>query len=68
MLLSIKTTKHTLLFVQASSPFGGNGMANDYQVTVGKNRKAFDFQANTPICDFSINKNERVKEIKCVFV
>lgn len=68
MLLSVKITEHTLSFVQASSPFVGSGMANDYQVTVGKNRKSFDFRANTPSCDFSIHKNERVKEIKCVFV
>jgi hypothetical protein len=68
MLHSTKTTKHTSSFIQASSLFGGNRMANDCQVNVSKSLRLSDYQVIKPSSDIRNKKTERVKEIKCVFV
>ena len=68
MLLSTKTIKNILSFTQTSSTFAGNDMDKNYQVSMTKSRKAFDYQSIKLSDDFKNNRNERVKELKCVFV
>jgi hypothetical protein len=77
MLRLIKTTKHisVIAIVALYAMSGGfekgrsiNLFSNTDKITNAQGYKSFDYQAIKPSCDFRNSKNERVKEIKCVFV
>ena len=77
MLRSIKITKHIsiIAIVALCAMSGGfekgrsiNLFSNTDKIADAQAYKSFDYQGNKPSCDFRNNNNERVKEIKCVFV